>query len=79
VYVAAHSTDHFHHPLSEYSGFIWYPVELKGYFNDPPVAYLPLINKSFESMADIKLPNPYPEPEELNQRKNILPIPYPSP
>jgi len=34
VYVAAHSTDHFHHPLSEYSGFIWYPVEIIGYFND---------------------------------------------
>ncbi len=33
VSVAAHANDRYQHPLSEYSVFQWYPVEMKGYFD----------------------------------------------
>lgn len=81
VYVAAHTDDVRHQPLSEYSGYLWYPVEIKGYFNDyqEQIVFLPLVFQSEAIMAESLIINPYPAPQDIDQQPVRSPNPYPTP
>lgn len=79
VSVAAHSDDAHERPLSEYSAFQWYPVEMKGYFDYKRVAFLPFVLNSSMSLAESWAQNPYPAPEGKDKRPEVTPVPNPYP
>jgi hypothetical protein len=81
IYVAAHTDDAYQRPLSEYSGYLWYPVEIKGYFNDfqEQLAFFPLVFQSLGGMIESQTSNPYPPPLDVYQEPAISPNPYPEP
>jgi hypothetical protein len=81
VFVAAHSYDYYQEPLSTYSAYLWYPVEMKGYFDDERVAFLPLASGSSGSLLKNQVQNPYPYPatEGMNKLFAAEPVAYPYP
>ncbi|MFC1878550.1 hypothetical protein ACFLZW_01430 [Chloroflexota bacterium] len=81
VSVAAHANDRYQHPLSEYGAFLWYPVEMKGYFDFKRVAFLPLVLNPSVSLTEIRTQNPYPAPEVIDNSIVVIstPDPYPVP
>ena len=81
VSVAAHANDRYQHPLSEYSAYLWYPVEMKGYFDYNPVAFLPLVLNTSVSLQVNQMQNPYPAPEDKSKQFVVTPTsnPYPAP
>ena len=42
IFVAAHDDDFYRRPLSYYAGYQLYPIEMKGYFDEYHVAFLPI-------------------------------------
>jgi hypothetical protein len=81
VYVAAHSDDAQRRPLSDYSGYLWYPVEIKGYFNYASIAFLPLVFQNIVGATEMKMnmSNLYPAPQDIYQQPTLSPQPYPGP
>jgi hypothetical protein len=77
VYVAAHTENYRRRPLSEYSGFLWYPIEIKGFLDDRYITYLPTLFNSSSGMFLNGVQNPYSAPGEIYQQPITTPNPYP--
>jgi len=79
VYVAAHDTNRRFYKLSNYTGYILYPVKIMGYIKEF-LSYLPVITLSSpERTSEYKISNPYPSPENNATPFEFNLNPYPIP
>ena len=78
VYVAAHSDNYKRRPLSEYSGYLMYPVEIKGYLDEYHLTFLSLVSNSWEATGFEAL-SLYPAPEDPYYPTDPTPKLYPEP
>jgi len=78
VYVAAHSFPYMRRPLSEYSGYLMYPVGISGYLDEFHLAFLPIAISS-EGGTESSMQTPYPAPEDTYQPPYLSSSPYPEP
>ena len=78
VYVAAHDEDVRFTKLSNYTGYLLYPVHIVGYFKGYQ-KYLPVAMKFSGGSAGKMSSNPYPSPENDTQPSATILFPYPNP
>lgn len=72
IFVTAHSRDVYHEPLINFSGYVWYPMHILGYYNyvTLPVVFKSILT-SFKSGSQLFEPYIFPD--------NQFDFPYPPP
>jgi hypothetical protein len=79
VFVAAHSENRKTWPLSNYSAYQLYPVEIKGYLAEIHLSFMPLVANSGEGTGFL-MQSPYPAPGDTFQQPALTSSsPYPTP